>query len=77
MNGCNKINILIDTLGSEIAKTVNTILALTSQGYLVNKCKYNRIDNANMLIHGFENEFILTSEQRKKLNLLANKYLAI
>lgn len=74
MDGCNVINAIIDNLGNDIAKTVNTVKALTSQGYLVNKCKLTRINTANMFIHAYENIDFLSNQQIHNINVMLDKF---
>ena len=53
-NDVIKKNIL-DDLESKAMSIVNTSIALASQGYLVNKSKYIRLDWSSLLLHAFEN----------------------
>ena len=52
---------------------VNTSIALASQGYLVNKSKYIRLDWSSILLHAFENIDIFSEEQQNNIERLYNK----
>ena len=72
-NDVIKKNIL-DDLESKAMSIVNTSIALASQGYLVNKSKYIRLDWSSILLHAFENIDIFSEEQQHKIELLYNKF---
>ena len=71
-NDVIKKNIL-DDLESKAINIVNTSIALTSQGYLVNKSKYIRLDWSSLLLHAFENIDIFSKEQQNNIERLYNK----
>ena len=71
-NDVIKKNIL-DDLESKAMNIVNTSIALVSQGYLVNKSKYIRLDWASILLHAFENIDIFSEEQQNNIERLYNK----
>ena len=71
-NDVIKKNIL-DDLKSKAMNIVNTSIALTSQGYLVNKSKYIRLDWSSILLHAFENIDIFSKEQQNNIERLYNK----
>ena len=71
-NDVIKKNIL-DDLESKAMSIVNTSIALASQGYLVNKSKYIRLDWSSLLLHAFENIDVLIPEQQRSIELLYNK----
>ena len=71
-NDVIKKNIL-DNLESKAMNIVNTSIALTSQGYLVNKSKYIRLDWSSILLHAFENIDIFSEEQQNNIERLYNK----
>ena len=52
-------------------------MTLASQGYLVNKSKYIRLDWSSLLLHAFENIDVLKPEQQHKIELLYNKLSTI
>lgn len=70
-------NNIIDDLESKVMTIVDTSIALASQGYLVNKRKYIKLDWSSVLIHAFENINILKPEQRKNVELIYNKVSAL
>lgn len=70
-------NNILDNLENKIIDIVNTSIALTSQGYLVNKSKYIRLNWSSLLIHAFENIDVLKPEQQHRIELLYNKFLTI
>lgn len=71
-NDIIKKNIL-DDLESKAMSIVNTFIALASQGYLVNKSKYIRLDWSSLLLHAFENIDIFSKEQQNNIERLYNK----
>ena len=71
-NDIIKKNIL-DDLESKAMSIVNTSIALASQGYLVNKSKYIRLDWSSLLLHAFENIDIFSKEQQNNIERLYNK----
>lgn len=71
-NDVIKKNIL-DDLESKAMNIVNTSITLVSQGYLVNKSKYIRLDWSSILLHAFENIDIFSEEQQNNIERLYNK----
>ena len=71
-NDVIKKNIL-DDLESKTMSIVNTSIALASQGYLVNKSKYIRLDWSSLLLHAFENIDIFSKKQQNNIERLYNK----
>ena len=71
-NDVIKKNIL-DDLENKAMSIVNTSIALASQGYLVNKSKYIRLDWSSLLLHAFENIDIFSKEQQNNIERLYNK----
>lgn len=71
-NDVIKKNIL-DDLESKTMSIVNTSIVLASQGYLVNKSKYIRLDWSSILLHAFENIDIFSKEQQNNIERLYNK----
>ena len=71
-NDVIKKNIL-DDLESKAMNIVNTSIVLASQGYLVNKSKYIRLDWSSILLHAFENIDIFSKEQQNNIERLYNK----
>lgn len=68
---------ILDDLEGKVIGIVNTSIALASQGYLVNKSKYIRLDWSSLLLHAFENIDILKPEQQNRIELLYNKISTI
>ena len=68
---------IIDDLESKTMSIVNTSIVLASQGYLVNKSKYIRLDWSSLLLHAFENIDVLKPEQQHRVELLYNKISTI
>ena len=64
---------ILDDLESKVMSIVNTSIALASQGYLVNKSKYIRLDWSSILLHAFENIDIFSKEQQNNIERLYNK----
>lgn len=68
---------IINDLESKVISIVNTSIALASQGYLVNKSKYIRLDWSSLLIHAFDNIKVFNPEQQHKIEHLYNKINSI
>ena len=68
---------ILDDLESKVISIVNTSIVLASQGYLVNKSKYIRLDWSSLLLHAFENIDVLKPEQQHRVELLYNKISTI
>ena len=64
---------ILDDLEGKVISIINTSIALASQGYLVNKSKYIRLEWSSLLIHAFKNIDVLKPEQQHKIELLYNK----
>ena len=64
---------ILDDLESKVINVVKTSVALASQGYLVNRIKYIKLDWSSFLIHAFENIDIFKLEQQHKIEILYNK----
>ena len=52
---------------------VQTTVALTAQGYIVNRAKQTRLQWSSILLHAFENIDVLTPEQQNYIEVLYNK----
>lgn len=70
-------NNILDDLEGKVMSIVNTSITLASQGYLVNRSKYIRLDWSSILLHVFENIDILKPEQQHRVELLYNKLSTI
>lgn len=75
MNGCDLRHITMNNLWDKVANGINTIVALESQGYFVNECKFTKLNNATMLAHSLESDFIISHEQKHKLAITIDKFL--
>lgn len=75
-NDAIKQNIL-DNLESKTINVTNTAVVLASQGYLVNKSKYIKLDWSSILIHAFENIDVFNAEQQQSIERLYNEYSAL
>lgn len=64
---------IVSNLESKAISICNTALALASQGYLINKSKYIRLDWSSVLLNAFENIHVLSDEQQSKLEQVYNK----
>ena len=63
----------ITVLESKELSIVNTAVVLASQGYVVNKTKYIKLDWTSIILNAFENINIFSEEQQHKIELLYNK----
>ena len=68
---------ITDDLEGKVIGVSNTAIALASQGYLVNKTKYIRLDWASVLLHAFDNIDVLSDKQKRNVELLYNKISTI
>ena len=68
---------ILDDLEGKVISVVNTSIVLASQGYLVNKSTYIRLDWSSLLLHAFENIDVLKPEQQHRIELLYNKISTI
>lgn len=66
-------NNIINDLEGKVMSIVNTSIALVSQGYIVNKSKYIKLNWSSLLIHAFENIDVLKLEQQNNIERLYNK----
>ena len=64
---------ILDDLEGKVISIINTSIALASQGYLVNKSKYIRLDWSSILLHAFDNIDIFSEEQQNNIERLYNK----
>ena len=66
-------NIAICNLEQKAIGVVQTTVALTAQGYIVNRAKQTRLQWSSILLHAFENIDVLTPEQQNYIEVLYNK----
>lgn len=64
---------IITDLESKELSIVNTAVVLASQGYVVNKTKYIKLDWTSIVLNAFENINVFSEEQQRKIELLYNK----
>lgn len=65
-------NIITDLERKELS-IVNTAIVLASQGYVVNRTKYIKLDWASIILNAFENINVFSKEQQHKIERLYNK----
>ena len=65
---------IITNLESKELSIVNTAIVLASQGYVVNRAKYIKLNLASIILNAFENINIFSEEQQHKIELLYNKF---
>ena len=66
-------DIAIRNLEQKAIGIVQTTVALTAQGYIVNRAKQTRLQWSSILLHAFENINVLTPEQQNYIEVLYNK----
>lgn len=64
---------LVINLEEQNYNILNTIVTLTSQGYIVNNRKYEKLNGINMLIHAYNNIELLDPKRQKDIGFLLNK----
>ena len=64
---------IITDLESKELSIINTVIVLASQGYVVNRVKYIKLDWASIILNAFENINVFSKEQQHKIELLYNK----
>ena len=65
-------DIAIRNLEQKAIGIVQTTVALTAQGYIVNRAKQTRLQWSSILLHAFENIDVLTPEQQNYIEVLYN-----
>ena len=70
-------NNILDDLESRTINVANAAVVLASQGYLINKNKYIKLDWSSILIHAFESIDILSREQQNNIERIYNKVVAL
>lgn len=68
---------IINDLETKTIIVSNTAIVLASQGYLINKRKYLKLDWSSILIHCFENIDVFDDNQKHNIELLYNKLSTI
>ena len=64
---------IITDLESKELSIVNTAVVLASQGYVVNRIKYIKLDWTSIILNAFENINVFSKEQQHKIELIYNK----
>ena len=64
---------IITDLESKELSIVNIAVVLASQGYVVNRVKYIKLDWTSIILNAFENINVFSEEQQHKIELLYNK----
>lgn len=67
------IDIAIDNLEQKAIKTSLVNIALTAQGYVVNKAKKAKLEWSSILIHAFENYILFDETEQKNIEFMYNK----
>lgn len=68
---------IINDLENKSISLSNTTIALSSQGYIINKSKQIKLDWTSIILHAFKNINIFNDEQKHKVELLYNKLSTI
>ena len=68
---------IITDLERKELNIVNTAVVLASQGYVVNRVKYIKLDWTSIILNAFENINVFSEEQQHKIELLYNKLLTL
>lgn len=67
------IDIAIDNLEQKAIKTSLVNIALTAQGYIVNKAKKAKLEWSSILIHAFENYILFDETEKNNIEFMYNK----
>lgn len=68
-------NKIIDALEQKALNVVTTTVALTAQGYVVNRAKKVSLEWSSILLHAFENIAIFSDSQQQNIEHLYNKLM--
>lgn len=66
-------NAILTDLERKKLNVVETAIVLASQGYIVNKNKYIKLDWSSILLHSFENMDLFTKAQQTNIESIYNK----
>ena len=72
-----KQNDMVDTLQNRVSTICDTMVMLTSEGYIPNKAKVTKLNWSSILIDAFQNIIVLNEEQQHKIEILYNKVMAL
>lgn len=67
------LNNTITNLEQKVISIANVSIALTAQGYVVNKSKQDRFRIGTLLIHCFNNIDIFSEEQKNNIKYIYDK----
>lgn len=67
------IDTVISNLEQKAIKTSLVNIALTAQGYVVNKAKKVKLEWSSILIHAFENYVLFDEAEQKNIEFMYNK----
>lgn len=70
-------NKIVDTLEDRVLTIVSVCIALTNEGYAPNKNKMVKLQWSSILIDAFDNINILNINQRKNIENIYNKVMAL
>lgn len=68
-------NKVIDNLEQRALNVVKTTIALTAQGYVVNKAKKVTLEWSSILLHAFDNIAIFSDAQQQSIERLYNSLI--
>ena len=72
-----KKQMMLDTLQDKVSSVVDVCVALTNEGYIPNKNKFNKLSWSIIMIDAFENIEVLSVEQHNALETLYNKVMVL
>lgn len=68
-------NKIVNALEQKALNVVTTTVALTAQGYVVNRAKKVSLEWSSILLHAFENIDIFSDSQQQNIEYLYNKLM--
>lgn len=68
-------NKVIDNLEQKALNVVKSTIALTAQGYVVNKAKKVTLEWSSILLHAFDNIAIFSDAQQQSIERLYNSLI--
>lgn len=68
-------NKVIDNLEQRALNVVKSTIALTAQGYVVNKAKKVTLEWSSILLHAFDNIAIFSDAQQQSIERLYNSLI--
>lgn len=72
-----KKQMMLDTLEDRVSSVVDVCVALTNEGYIPNKNKFNKLSWTAIMIDAFENIEVFSVEQHNALETLYNKVMVL